>query len=46
MLSTQVNGEAAHFGAGVLKRKPFGEGTMPNRREIWQFQGIEVDEMD
>ncbi len=42
MFSTQVNVKTAHFGARVLKRKPFGEGAMPNRREIWLFQGINV----
>ncbi len=41
----RVNVEAAHFGARMLKREPTGGETMPNRREIWLFQGINVDEM-
>ncbi len=46
MFSTQINVEAAHFGARVLKRKPPGGGAMPNEREIWRFQGVKVDEID
>ncbi len=44
MFSTQVNVKAAHFGARVLKRRPPGEGGMPNRTEIWHFQGVKVDD--
>ncbi len=45
MLSTQVNVEAAHFGAGMLKRKPPGGRATPNRTEIWIFEGVNVDEI-
>ncbi len=41
----RVNVKAAHFGARVLKRKPPGEGAMPNWIEIWLFQGVNVNEM-
>ncbi len=29
----------------MLKRKPPGEGAMPNRREIWLFHGVNMDEI-
>ncbi len=46
MLSTQVSVEAAHFGARMLKRETTrGRGGMPNRREIWLFQGVNMDEI-
>ncbi len=45
MLSAQVNVKAAHFGARVLKRNSPGGGAMPNRRDIWLFQGVNVDEI-
>ncbi len=46
MFSTQVNVRDAHFSARVLKRRPPGGGTMPNRTRIWLFEGGKVDEMD
>ncbi len=41
----RVNIKAAHFGARMLKRKTIrGGGGMPNRTEIWHFQGVNVEE--
>ncbi len=45
MFSTQVNVKDAHFGARVLKRRLPGKGAMPNRTEIWLFEGVKVDEI-
>ncbi len=45
MFSTQVSVEAAHFGTRMLKMKPPGGGGMPNRTEIWLFEGVKVDEI-
>ncbi len=47
MFSTQVNVKAAHFGARVLKRKPPGGGGGGNasKRDIWLFQGVDMDEI-
>ena len=41
----RVNVMAAHFGARMLKRMAPGGGAMPNRTEIWLFQGVKVDEI-
>ncbi len=45
MFSIQVNVQAAHFGARMLKRRPPGGWGMPNRREIWLFSGVNGNEI-
>ena len=44
--NVEYTGEGCPFGARVLKRKLPGGGGMPNRREIWLFQGVNMDEID
>ncbi len=29
----------------MLKRRPPGWGAMPNRTEIWLFEGVNMDEI-
>ncbi len=45
MLSTEVNVKTAHFGPRMLKRETMRGETVPNRREIWLFQGVNMDEI-
>ncbi len=45
MLSAQVSVKAAHFGTRMFKSKPPEERAMPNKREIWLFQGVKMDEI-
>ncbi len=47
MSSTQGQCQGCPLDARMLKRRPPGEGAMPNRTEIWLLKGVNAaDEMD
>ena len=39
----EYRGSMSRLSMLVLKRRPCGDGGMPNRMEIWHFEAVNVD---